>query len=136
MRDSIIQSKLNGGIQVLDPELQIPTLLIKLSVQGLMPKDTPWKHLMAHKLSSIRSKKGGQWPPYIHFILCASNVHSNGSSSWWRIWKAWVSIKHHLSFQQSDSKDVIARQPLFWNGELVGMNSQMFSDASYTFGCH
>ena len=109
---------------------------MKLFVRGLMLGDAPWKYLMVHKLLSIWPTKCRQWFAHTHFILYASNIQCNDSSLWWGIWKAWLTIRQHLSFEQSNSTDTITRQSLFSNRELVDTNGQMFEDSNYSFGCH
>ena len=82
--DSLIPQNA-GGLKLLDPELQIHALLAKMFIRGLMPKVAPWRTLIKHRMATLRPKRGGNWPPHIHFILFATRVQGIGSPLWWGI---------------------------------------------------
>lgn len=89
--------------------------------------------LFQHRLSCLRPKEG-KWPPNIHFILYANNVHGCGSDLWWAAWRSWRNIHHCLDFQQPTTADDTARQHIFWNAELLDPQDNLFGNNSYSFG--
>jgi hypothetical protein len=132
---SLILSKQAGGIKLIDPELQMKALLVKLFVRGLVPGTAPWKSLILHRIDTLSPKRGGQWPSNRHYLLFAYNTRRNGSELWQGLWKAWVDIRCGLKFQQPASTDEVSRQPIFWNGEILDSTGKMLGDAPYAFGC-
>ena len=133
--DSLILPLKQGGVKLLDHELRIQALLVKLFIRGLMLGDAPWRALIQHRINNIHFKKGGEWPPHIQFILYATSIRTKGSSLWLGIWKAWISIRHQLFFQQPTTPEAIIRQNIFWNGELLDKAENMFGDSAYGYGC-
>jgi hypothetical protein len=75
---SLILPKNCGGLKLIDPELQMKALLVKLFIRGLLPCPAPWRSLLAHRINSIRPKKGGQWPANQHYILYAVRAKGAG----------------------------------------------------------
>jgi hypothetical protein len=75
-------------LKLLDPEIQMNALMVKLFICGPMPDQAPWKILIQHRIHSLRPKRGGTWPTNIHFILYTNEVHGKGSDLWWAVWRA------------------------------------------------
>jgi hypothetical protein len=108
-----------GGLKLINPELQIKALLVKLFVRGLILGPAPWRSLLIYMIDSLSPKRGGQWPTHRHYLLYATKARGQGSKLWWGLWKAWVGIRSSLMFQHPITPDEVSRQPLFWNGEIL-----------------
>jgi hypothetical protein len=56
---TLILAKNCEGLKLIDPELQMKALLVKLFVRGLLPGPAPWRCLILHRIKSLSPKKGG-----------------------------------------------------------------------------
>jgi hypothetical protein len=54
--DTMILPKELGGLKLLDLELEIKALLAKLFIRGLIPRSSPWKSLIQHRVNTLSSK--------------------------------------------------------------------------------
>jgi hypothetical protein len=132
---SLILPKNCGGLKLIDPELQMKALLVKLLIRGLLPGLAPWRYLIMHRIKMLSPSRGGSWPASSHYLLFAVKTRGARSEFWQGLWKAWVGTRTSLKFQHPSTLDEVLRQPLFWNGEILNSNDTMIGDTPYAFGC-
>jgi hypothetical protein len=66
---SLILPKNCGGLKLIDPELQMKALLVKLLIRGLLLGPAPWRYLITHRIKMLIPTRGGSWPASSHYLL-------------------------------------------------------------------
>ncbi|MCO5551035.1 hypothetical protein L7F22_004531 [Adiantum nelumboides] len=119
---TVILPKEEGGLGIIDPEMQSAALLSKLIVRGLYLGEDPWKQFMLHGLSRCVPSSGcmdgaGPWGPSIRYIftmqsrLCTRHL----SPFMYSIFRVWLTMRRGLIRHTPLCQEEIERQPLIWN---------------------
>ncbi|MCO5550636.1 hypothetical protein L7F22_004125 [Adiantum nelumboides] len=71
---TVILPRQEGGLGIIDPEMQSAALLSKLIVRGLYPREESWKQFMLHGLSRCVPSSGcmdaaGPWRPSVRYTF-------------------------------------------------------------------
>ncbi|MCO5608458.1 hypothetical protein L7F22_062668 [Adiantum nelumboides] len=79
---TVIMPTSQGGLGIIDPEMQSRVLLTKLIVRGLFPGNEPWKMLLQSDLATVTPTYGVRdgyiWTPGMRFLFTDAPVRRNG----------------------------------------------------------
>ena len=111
-----------GGLGIIDLEMQSAALLSKLIVRGLFSGDEPWKQFLYFALSrcvplSRCMDAEGPWVPSVRYIftsevrLCIDHLSPFMRS----ILRIWFTMRRGLIRQRPRCLEEFERQPLMWN---------------------
>ncbi|MCO5591071.1 hypothetical protein L7F22_045048 [Adiantum nelumboides] len=119
---TVILPRQEGGLGIIDPEMQSAALLSKLIVRGLYPGEEPWKQFMLHGLSRCVPSSGcmdaaGPWRPSIRYIFTTQSRLSTQHLSpfMYSIFRVWLTTCRGLIWHAPSCQEEIERQPLVWN---------------------
>ena len=115
---TVILLKADGGLGIIDPEMQSKALLAKLVVRGLFPSTEPWKAFLRHALVQClprQSHHWQQWHPSYRCIFSDAPLTQPQSPFMARLMLVWRSVAIGLSCRSPQLLEEFERQPLIWN---------------------
>ena len=120
---TIILPREDGGLGIIDPEMQCKALLTKFIVRGLFPGNETWKLMLRSVLDTVtlRPMRGGQsWRPDVRYIFTTAPLSVSHLSPFIRsLLRTWISMRQGLIRRTPNCEEEIARQPLIWNSMVV-----------------
>ncbi|MCO5571416.1 hypothetical protein L7F22_025156 [Adiantum nelumboides] len=117
---TIIMPTSQGGLGIIDPDMQSRALLTKLIVRGLFPGNEPWKILLQTDLATVTPtygvRDGHIWTTGTRFMFTDAPVRRDGVSPFMRsLLQIWNSMRKGLIRRTPRCKEEIFRQPLIGN---------------------
>ena len=96
---TVILPQAEGGLGIIDPELQSQAMLGKLVIRGLTPMGQTWKLLLQQVISSCTPRRGGEWIPSLGWIFTSAPLTRPRSPFVRSLLTIWRRL--HLSLLQS-----------------------------------
>ncbi|MCO5564155.1 hypothetical protein L7F22_017811 [Adiantum nelumboides] len=117
---TVIMPTSQGGLGIIDPEMQSCALLTKLIVRGLFPDNEPWKMLLQSELATVTPtygvRDGHIWTTGMRFLFTDAPVRWDGVSPFMRsLLQIWNSMRKGLIRRSPRCKEEIDKPPLIWN---------------------
>ena len=120
---TIILPREDGGLGIIDPEMQCKALLTKFIVRGLFPGNETWKLMLRSVLDTVtpRPMRGGQsWRPGVRYIFTTAPLSVSHLSPFMRsLLRTWFSLRQGLIRRTPTCEEEIDRQPLIWNSMVI-----------------
>jgi len=111
---------MKGGIQLLDPFLQTQSLLAKLVICGLSPRNKPWKKLLRYKIDTRRPFGDAKWHSSRNWLFFNRALKKENLSPLMESCiRAFILVKGGLSQKNLELKDQVLKQSLFKNPLIV-----------------
>lgn len=114
--DIVILPMVEGGVKIIDPQLQSAALLTKLVARGLKPGFEPWKTLLRQFVSNMKLTGNQRWPASQQWLMNATRAPVNASPLWHVIFEAFKVTRQGLVQGNPSHPKEVLRQPLFGNG--------------------
>ncbi|MCO5614189.1 hypothetical protein L7F22_068470 [Adiantum nelumboides] len=140
---TIIMPTSQGGLDIIDPEMQSRALLTKLIFRGLFPGNEPWKMLLQPDLDTVTPTYGVRddhiWTPGMRFMFTDAPVRRDRVSPLVRsLLQIWHSMRKGLIRRSPRCKEEIERQPLIWNSYVfstvdshIGVRQQQLGERTH-----
>lgn len=121
---TLILPRSEGGLAIIDPEIQIRALLSKLIVRGLFPGNEPWKKFFSAALLTVApshgTRDGHSWAAGMRFLFTDAPLTVSDTSPFMQsILRIWSSMRAVLIRREPRCREEIDRQPLIWNSYIV-----------------
>lgn len=85
-----------GGLGIIDPEMQSKALISKCIIRGLFPGNEPWKSFLRHVVLHSTPKKGDVWSPSYMFIFCEAALACPTSDFLRSILEVWQDLRRSI----------------------------------------
>lgn len=126
---TIILPTAEGGLGIIDTEMQCRALLTKFIVCGLFPGNETWKMLFRSILHTVTprlgTRDGHTWSASIRYIFSDAPLHTNHLSPFMRfLLRIWTSMRQSLRKRPPASLPEVERQPLIWSPHIVDVEGR------------
>ncbi|MCO5586639.1 hypothetical protein L7F22_040580 [Adiantum nelumboides] len=140
---TVVMPTSQGGLGIIDPEMQSRALLTKLIVRGFFAGNEPWKMLLQSDLDTVTPTYGVRddhiWTPGMRFMFTDAPVRRDRVSPFVRsLLQIWNSMKKGLIRRSPRCKEEIERQPLIWNSYVfstvdahIGVRQQQLGERTH-----
>ena len=107
-----------GGLGIIDPEMQSRALISKCIIRGLFPGNEPWKSFVRHAVLHSTPVRGGEWSPSYRFIFCDAALSHPASYFLRSILGVWQALRRSIIHRQPVLTEEFERQPIIWNPRI------------------
>ena len=133
---TIILPIAQGGLGIIDPEMQCRALLTKFIVRGLFPGNETWKMLFRSVLHTVSprlgTRDGHSWTASARYIFSDAPLHTSHLSPFMRsILQIWTSMRQSLRRRPPASLAKIERQPLIWNSFVLDAEGRQLGQRTH-----
>lgn len=104
-----------GGLGIINPEIQSRALISKLIVRGLFPGNEPWKAFLRSAVTECTLAGSGLWRPSYRYIFSDSILQFTVSPFMRSLLSIWSSMRRSLIQRPPQLIEEFERQPLIWN---------------------
>ena len=108
-----------GGLGIIDPEMQSRALISKCIIQGLFPWNEPWKSFLRHAVLHSTPVGGGDWTPSYRFIFSAAVLTPPRSFFLRSILGVWHALRRDIIHRVPVLVEEIERQHVIWNPRVL-----------------
>ena len=124
---TVIAPKSEGGLGILDVELQVQALLAKWVTRCLRPGGGKWRAILLHRMAEVGPgpMSGQIWNRGTSWAVAAHSTKMRGSRLMRCIWSAWRKVAEGLRPKPPSGWAEVVRQPLFWNSAVVGEDNKV-----------
>lgn len=121
-----------GGLGIIDPEIQSKALISKCIIRGLFPGNEPWKSFLRHAVQHSVPQRGGSWSPSNRFIFSDAALTRPPPYFLDSILGIWKRMRRSIIHRQPVLTEEFERQPIIWNprirdaeGRQLGMRTHI-----------
>ena len=104
-----------GGLGIIDLDIQSRALLSKLIICGIFPRNEPRKDFLRQALTQCIPPLRGDWQPSYRFICMQIGVRMSSSSFMSSRMRVWLSMRRGFIQRRPELIEEFERQPLIWN---------------------
>lgn len=108
------QPKERGGLDLVNPEGAMVSLMTKWVVKALEPGDSNLHLLLRARLSSYQPYKGGRWEAGLEFFTLKTHQCKRGSLVWNRVTSAWKSIRPEITYIRPSNLEELLSSSLWF----------------------
>jgi hypothetical protein len=92
------QSKVEGGINIINPMDAVVVLMVKWVVKALEPRQSNLHVMLHYRLGFYQPYKGGQWQPSLDYFTISQHQAKQGSIVWNKVISVWKNLLPELKF--------------------------------------
>ena len=126
-----ILPRAEGGLGIIDLEIQSRALISKCIIRGLFPGNEPWKAFLRHAILQSVPTRGGPWRESYRFIF--SDVARKRPSSFFlrSILGVWTTMRRGIIHREPALTEEFERQPLIWNPRIWDAEGRQLGERTH-----